>query len=141
MRSPLTLALQQRSTLHTLSLENGHENRISDRIARGRLLPDTPADIEEAARLIAAVIAEYPLRFRNMVEAVKCSASAFHARLSSIFPEDRGPGLSDEEANSAAERLFDAIMEDALQAILDDEVFDERNLAKSGRLGHRVLSS
>ena len=119
-------------------------DRISDRIGRGRLLPDTPADIEEAARRIAAVIAEYPLRFRNVVEAVKCSASAFHARLSGIFPEDRGLGLSDEEANSAAERLFDAIMaaleEDALQAILDDEVFDERYLAKSGSLGHRVLS-
>ena len=119
-------------------------NRISDRIGRGRLQPDTPANIEEAARRIAAVIAEYPLRFRNMVEAVKRSASAFHARLSGIFPEDRGLGLSDEEANSAAERLFDAIMaaleEDALQAIPDDEVFDERYLAKSGSLGHRVLS-
>ena len=119
-------------------------NRISDRIVRGRLQPDTPADIEEAARLIAAVIAEYPLRFRNMVEAVKCSASAFHAQLSGIFPEDRGLGLSDEEANSAAERLFDAIMaaleEDALQAVLDDEAFDERRLAKTGSLGHRVLS-
>ena len=119
-------------------------NRISDRIVRGRLQPDTPADIEEAARRIAAVIAEYPLRFRNMVEAVKCSASAFHARLSGIFPEDRGLGLSGEEAISATERLFDAIMaaleEDALQAILDDEVFDERYLAKSGSLGHRVLS-
>jgi hypothetical protein len=119
-------------------------NRISDRIGRERLQPDTPADIEEAARRIAAVIAEYPLRFRNVVDAVKCSASAFHARLSGIFPEDRDLGLSDEEANSAAERLFDAIMaaleDDALQAILDDEVFDERYLAKSGSLGHRVLS-
>jgi hypothetical protein len=108
------------------------------------LQPDTPADIEEAARRIAAVIAEYPLRFRNVVEAVKCGASAFHARLNGIIPEDRGLGLSDEEAISAAERLFDAIMaaleEDALQAILDDEVFDERYLAKSGSLGHRVLS-
>ena len=120
------------------------QDRICDRISRGRLQPDTPADIEEAARRIAAVIAEYPLRFRNMVEAVKRSASAFHARLSGIFPEDRGLGLSDKEANAAAERLFDAIMaaleEDALQAVLDDEVFDERRLAKTGSLGHRVLS-
>ena len=119
-------------------------NRISDRIVRGRLQPDTPADIEEAARRIAAVIAEYPLRFRNVVDAVKCSASAFHARLNGIILGDHGLGLSDKEANSAAERLFDAIMaaleEDALQAILDDEVFDERYLAKSGSLGHRVLS-
>jgi hypothetical protein len=83
---------------------------ISDRIGRGRFLPDTPADIDEASRRIAAVIAEYPLRFRNVVKAVTYSASAFHARLSGIFPEDRGLGLSDEEANSAAERLFDAIM-------------------------------
>ena len=116
--------------------------KISGRI--GEHMPETPADIKPAARRIAAVIAEYPLRFRNVVDAVKCSASAFHARLSGIFPEDRGLGLSDEEANSAAERLFDAIMaaleEDALQAILDDEVFDERYLAKSGSLGHRVLS-
>jgi hypothetical protein len=119
-------------------------NRISDRIVRGRLQPDTPADIEEAARRIVAVIAEYPLRFRNVVDAVKCSASASHARLNGIIPENRGLGLSDEEADSAAERLFDAIIaaleEDALQAILDDEVFDERYLAKGGSLGHRVLS-
>jgi len=41
-------------------------------------------------------------------------------------------------------RLFDEIMaaleDDALQAIIDDSVFDERRLAKTGSLGHRVLS-
>ena len=119
-------------------------NRISDRIVRGRLQPDTPADIEEAARCIAAIIAEYPLRFRDVVEAVRCSASTFDARLNGIFPGDRGLGLSDEEAISAPECMFDAIMaaldEDASQAILDDEVIDERYLAKGGSLGHLVLS-
>jgi hypothetical protein len=82
-----------------------------------------PADIEEAASRVAAVIAEYSLRFRNVVEAMRCGASAFHARLNGIIPKDRGLGLSDEEAISAAERLFDAIMaaleEDALRAILE----------------------
>jgi hypothetical protein len=121
-------------------------NDISNRIGRGHMLPETPADIEESARRIAAVIAEYPLRFRNVVDAIKCCATAFYAyaRRTRGIPEHRGLGLSDEEANSAAERLFDAILaaleDDALQAILDDEVFDERYLAKPGSLGHRVFS-
>ena len=46
-------------------------NRISDRIGRGHMRPETPADIEESARRIAAVIAEHPLRYRNVIEAVK----------------------------------------------------------------------
>jgi hypothetical protein len=45
--------------------------------------------------------------------------------------------------DSAPERLFDAIMtaleEDALQAILDDKMFDKRYLAKGGSLDHRIL--
>jgi hypothetical protein len=52
--------------------------------------------------------------------------------------------MSHEAAIAAAERLFDEIMaaleDDALQAIIDDSVFDERRLAKTGSLGHRVLS-
>jgi hypothetical protein len=121
-------------------------NRISDRIGRGHMRPKTPADIEESARRIAAVIAEHPLRYRNVIEAVKACACVFEDTLTGEFAA-LDPGrvvMSDEEAMAAAERLFDAIMaaleEDALQAILDDEVFDERYLAKSGSLGHRVLS-
>jgi hypothetical protein len=121
-------------------------NRISDRIGRGHMRPETPADIEEAARRIAAVIAEHPLRYRNVIEAVKACACVFEATLTGEFAA-LDPGrvvMSEEEAMAAAERFFDAIMsaldEDALQAITDDEVFDERYLAKSGSLGHRVLS-
>ena len=118
-------------------------NRISDRIGRGHLRPETPADIEESARRIAAVIAEHPLRYRNVIEAVKACACVFEATLTGTMPGSVAV-MSDEEAMAAAERFFDAIMaaleEDALQAILDDEVFDERYLAKSGSLGHRVLS-
>src|SRR5262249_54269562 len=65
-------------------------DRIASRIGRGRLLPDTPANIEEAARRIAALIAEYPLRYRNVVEIVKSCASTFYAVLTGVFPEDRG---------------------------------------------------
>jgi hypothetical protein len=44
---------------------------ISERIGRERLEPDTldPAEIEDSARRIAAVLAEYPLRFRTLVKA------------------------------------------------------------------------
>ena len=122
-------------------------NRISDRILRGHVRPEAPADIEESARRIAAIIAEHPLRYRNVIEAVKACACVFHDTLTGTPLGDADPGsvvISDEEAMAAAERFFDAIMlaleEDALQAILDDEVFDERYLAKSGSLGHRVLS-
>ena len=118
-------------------------NRISDRIGRGHMRPETPADIEESARRIAAVIAEHPLRYRNVIEAVKACACVFESTLTETMPGSVAV-VSDEEAIAAAERFFDAIMaaleEDALQAILDDEVFDERYLAKSGSLGHRVLS-
>ena len=122
-------------------------NRISDRIGRGHMRPETPADIEVAARRIAAVIAEHPLRYRNVIEAVKAYALVFHDMLTGTFLGDPDPGsvvMSDEEATAAAERFFDAVMsaldEDALDAILDDDAFDERYLAKSGSLGHRVLS-
>ena len=119
-------------------------NRISDRIGRGHMRPETPADIEESARRIAAVIAEHPLRYRNVIEAVKACACVFEATLTGAIRPGASAVMSDEEAMAAAERFFDAIMaaleEDALQAILDDEVFDERYLAKSGSLGHRVLS-
>ena len=98
---------------------------IDDRIGRGRMQPATPAEIEEAARRIAAVIAEYPVRYRNVVETVKSCATTFYATLTGIMPGDRGLVMSHEEAIAAAER---------------DEVFDERSLAKSGTLGHRVLS-
>jgi hypothetical protein len=117
---------------------------IDDCIVQGRMMPATPAEIEEAARRIAAVIAEYPVRYRNLVETVKSCATAFYLTLTGIEPGDRGLGMSHTEAIAAAERLFDAIMsaleEDALRAISDDEVFDERYLAKAGTLGHRVLS-
>ena len=116
---------------------------IDDRIVEGCMMPATPAEIEEAARRIAAVIAEYPARYRNVVETMKSCATAFYFTLTG-YAGDRGLGMSHEEAIAAAERLFDAIMsaleEDALQAISDDVVFDERYLAKTGTLGHRVLS-
>jgi len=71
-------------------------------------------------------------------------ATTFYFTLTGIMPGDPGLGMSHEEAIAAAERLFDAVMssleEDALRAIPDDEVFDERYLAKTGTLGHRVLS-
>ena len=116
---------------------------ISGRI--GEHMPETPADIKPAARRIAAVIAEYPLRYRTVVEAVKSGATAFYARATGIIPGDPDPGrMSHEAAIDAAERLFDEIMaalkEDALQAIIDDTAFDERRLAKTGSLGHRVFS-
>jgi hypothetical protein len=61
------------------------------------------------------------------------------------MPGDPDPGrMSHEAAIDAAERLFNetmaALEEDALQAIIDDTAFDERRLAKTGSLGHRVLS-
>ena len=122
-------------------------NRISDRIGRGHMRPETPADIEESARRIAAVIAEHPLRYRNVIEAVKACACVFHATLTGTFLGDPDPGsvvMSDEEAMAAAEHFFNAIMsaldEDALEAILDDDAFDARYLARTGSLGHRVLS-
>jgi hypothetical protein len=34
-----------------------------------------------------------------------------------------------------------ALDEDALEAILDDDAFDARYLARTGSLGHRVLST
>jgi hypothetical protein len=118
-------------------------NDISDRINRGHMRPETPADIEESARRIAAVIAEHPLRYRNVIEAVKACACVFEAILTGTMP-GRVAVMSDERAMAAAERFFDAIVsvldQDALQAITDDEVFDERYLAKTGSLGHRVLS-
>jgi hypothetical protein len=118
---------------------------ISVRIGRGRMQPETPADIAEAARRIAAVIAEYPLRYRNVIEAVKSCATTFYATLTGRMLGDPGRVvMSDEEAMAAAKRFFDAIMlaldEDALQAIPDDTTFDARYLAKTGSLGHRVLS-
>ena len=86
---------------------------------------------------------QHPLRYRNVIEAVKACACVFESTLTETMPGSVAV-VSDEEAMAAAERFFDAIMaaleEDALQAILDDEVFDERYLAKSGSLGHRVLS-
>jgi len=88
---------------------------------------------------------QHPLRYRNVIEAVKACACVFHATLTATFLGDPDPGsvvMSDEEAMAAAERFFDAIMsaldENALQAITHDEVFDERYLAKTGSLGHRV---
>ena len=53
---------------------------ISERITREGLDPKTldPAEIEEAACRIAAVIGEFPLRFRVLVEAVKQSASVVY---------------------------------------------------------------
>jgi len=116
---------------------------ISGRI--GEHMPETPADIKPAARRIAAVIAEYPLRYRAMVEEVKSVATVFYAGATGIMPGDPDPGrMSHKAAIDAAERLFDEIMaaleDDALQAIIDDSVFDERRLAKTGSLGHRVLS-
>jgi hypothetical protein len=117
---------------------------IDDRIGRGRMQPATPAEIEEAARRIAAAIAKCPVRYRNVVETVKSCATTFYATPTGIMPGDRGLGMLHEEEIAAAERLFDAIMssleEDALRAIPDDEVFDEQYLAKTGTLGHRVLS-
>lgn len=124
-------------------------NDIFDRICRGRMYPKTPADIEESARRIAAVIAEYPLRYRNVIEAVKLSACVFQLTLIEEFEEFAAldPGrvaMSAETTMAAAERFFDAIMfaldEDALQAISDYEALDERYVAKTGSLGHRVLS-
>jgi len=111
----------------------------------GEHMPETPADIKPAARRIAAVIAEYPLRYRGVVEAVKSVATVFYAGATGIMRGDPDPGrMSHEAAIDAAERLFDEIMaaleDDALQAIIDDSVFDERRLAKTGSLGHRVLS-
>jgi uncharacterized protein (DUF849 family) len=118
-------------------------NDIADRINRGHMRPETPADIEESARRIAAVIAEHPLRYRNVIEAVKACACVFEAILTGTMP-GRVAVMSEEEAMAAAERFFDAIVStlnaDALQAITDDEFFDERYLAKTGSLGHRVFS-
>ena len=86
---------------------------------------------------------QHPLRYRNVIEAVKACACVFEAILTGTML-GRVAVMPDEKAISAAERFFDAIMsaleEDALQAIADDEVFDERYLAKAGSLGHRVLS-
>ena len=101
-------------------------NRISDRINRGHMRPETPADIEESARRIAAVIAEHPLRYRNVIEAVKACACVFEAALTGEFAA-LDPGrivISEEEAMAAAER-FDAIMSASTRcvaAITIDEV-------------------
>ena len=43
VRRPLTLALQQPTTPHTLSLENGHENHILSRVGNPR--ESSPADL------------------------------------------------------------------------------------------------
>ena len=102
--------------------------------------------LEPLEAQVAAVIAEQPLRYRNVIEAVKACACVFEATLTGEFAA-RDPGrvvMSEEEAMAAAERFVDAIMsaldEDVLLAITDDGVFDERYLAKTGSLGHRVLS-
>ena len=42
--------------------------------------------------------------------------------------------------NIGRDAIMSALEEDALRAIRDDEVFDERYLARTGTLGHRVLS-
>jgi len=84
---------------------------------------------------------QHPLRYRNVIEAVKACACVFEAILTGTML-GRVAVMPDEKAISAAERFFDAIMsaldENALQAITHDEVFDERYLAKTGSLGHRV---
>jgi len=74
---------------------------ISARIGLGRMLPGTAADISSAARRVAAVIGDYPLGFRNAVEAAKTSAVAFHAtdRCRHVRRGGQGRGRS----------LFDAI--------------------------------
>jgi hypothetical protein len=124
---------------------------ISERIGRERLEPDTldPAEIEESARRIAAVLAEYPLRFRTLVQAATESArSVYYIARGIGDPAHRNPDpghrMSEEKALAAAARFFDAIIrvleEDALQAIPDDTEFNARYLAKTGSLGHRVLS-
>ncbi len=76
---------------------------ISERI--GRLEPDTldSAEIEESARRIAAVLAEYPLRFRTLVEAVTDSARIVYCIARGIgVPAHRDPDpghrMSEEEA-------------------------------------------
>jgi hypothetical protein len=70
-------------------------------------MPKTPADIKPAARRIAAIIAEYPLRYRAMVEEVKSVATVFYAGATGIMPGDPDPGrMSHEAAIDAAERLL-----------------------------------
>jgi hypothetical protein len=110
-----------------------------------------PAEIEEAASRVAAVIDEYPLKFRVLVEAVRESAITvyFMARGDGApgrFP-DLGYRLSDDEALLAAGRYFDAIWRelenDALRPLPDDrDAFCPHCLAAmtaTGTFGQRIL--
>ena len=127
---------------------------ISERITREGLDPKTldPAEIEEAACRIAAVIGEFPLRFRVLIEAVKQSASVVYDMARGIETPGRPDldyRLSEKQALAAAGRFFDAIWRalenDALRPIPRDD--DKGGLCPlclasftaTGTLGQRIL--
>jgi hypothetical protein len=97
-----------------------------DRIFRrsAASMPRSPADIDQAGPRVAAIIAEEPLRYRDLIRAMTTMARMFQAKL--VIDD----GMPEAKARAEADRLFDAIMaaldEDASMALLDDTaLFDD----------------
>jgi hypothetical protein len=111
--------------------------KMNRRIRSAGCIPRSSADIDYCAPRFAAIIAEEALRHRDLVRYVATIATGFRAYL--CIDE----GMGETKARSEAARLFDTIMaaleEDAFEALQDDVAFWTRR-ARSGSLGHRVLS-